>query len=133
MSTPEIFCENSLKRINRAKSDHPKLVLERVLFKWRQFDGYDFLSGKENTGARYEYRARILTMPGRKRHPSHKRGMLLIVNIILQSFELALLHSGQRLAKLTVFTPRCFTRHSPYGARSQNTGAQTIPFKQDTL
>ena len=100
-----------------------------------------FCLGKENTGARYEYSPgqargqalRILTMPRRKRHPSHKQGMLLIVNIFLQSFELALLPSGQRLAKLTVFTPRRFTRHSPYGARSQNTGAQTIPFKQDTL
>ena len=88
-----------------------------------------FCPGKENTAARYEYRARILTMSRRKRHPSHKRVMLLIINIILQSFELALLHSGQRLAKLTVFTPRCFTLL----ARSQNTGAQTIPFKQDTL
>ncbi len=68
-------------------------------------------------------------MPRRKRHPSHKRVMVLIVNIILQSVERALLHSGQRLAKLTVFTPRRFT----FLARSQNTGAQTIPFKQDTL
>jgi len=88
-----------------------------------------FWFGKENTAARYEYRARILTMPRRKRHPSHKRVILLIVNIILQSFQLALLHSGQRLVMLTVFTPRRFTLL----ARSQNTGAQTIQFKQDTL
>ncbi len=111
---------------------------ERVLFKWKQFDGYDFLvrQGKYRE-PRYEYSPgqargqalRILTMPGRKRHPSYKRVMWLILNIILQSFELALLHSGQRLAKLTVFTPRRFTLL----ARSQNTGAQTIPFIQDTL
>ncbi len=88
-----------------------------------------FWFGKENTAAQYEYWARILTKPGRKRHPSHMRDMRLILNIILQSFELALLHSGQRLAKLTVFTPR----RSTLLARSQNTGAQTIQFKQDTL
>ncbi len=88
-----------------------------------------FCLGEENTTARYEYRARILTTPGRKRIPSNKGANLLIVNRVLQSFELVPLRSDQRCTKLTVFTPRRFTLL----ARSQNTGAQAIPFKQDTL
>jgi hypothetical protein len=31
-----------------------------------------FRSGKENTAARYEYRARISTLTGRKSHPSRQ-------------------------------------------------------------
>ncbi len=88
-----------------------------------------FCLGEKNTTARYEYRARGLTLPGRKRHSNQLLAKILKHNNILQSFQLVLLRFGQRREKLLVFTPR----HFPFLAKSQNTGAQTIPFKDERL
>ncbi len=88
-----------------------------------------YCPGKEKTAARYEYRARGLTLPGRKRPSSRLTAKPLRYKNILLSFQRALLRFGQRRENLVVFTPR----HFPLLARSQNTGAQTIPFKDEGL
>ena len=87
-----------------------------------------FRSGEENTAARYEYRARISTLPGRKRPPSRTRQASVLIDS-LQSFQLELLRPGQRCEKLAVLAPRRFALL----ARTQNPGAQTIQFERETL
>jgi hypothetical protein len=84
-----------------------------------------FCAGEENTAARCDHRARILTLPARKRSPSRRKVKVLKLFNYLQSPELVLLRPGRRRAKLTVFTPRRFTLL----ARTQNPGARTIPFR----
>ena len=88
-----------------------------------------FCPGEEKTEARYEYRAKALTWPGQKRHSS--RFLVKLMNLLneQQSFELGLLYFGQRCGNLVVITPRRFLRL----AKSQNSGAQTIPFKDEGL
>jgi len=88
-----------------------------------------FCLGEEKTAARYEYRARILTWPGRKRLSNRFFIKALIKLTEQQSFQRGLLRFGQRCEKFVVFTPPHFSRL----AKSQNTGAQTIPFKDEGL
>ena len=87
-----------------------------------------FRSGEENTAARCKHRARISTLPGRKRPPSRTTQVPVSIGN-LQSFQLGLLRAGQRREKLAVFAPR----RSALLARTQNPGAQTIQFEGETL
>jgi hypothetical protein len=88
-----------------------------------------FRVGEENTAARCDHRARILTLSARKRSPSRQENKVLKSFIYLQSSALGSLRPGRRRAKLTVFAPRRFALL----ARTQIPGTQTIPFKQDRL
>ena len=88
-----------------------------------------FCIGEEKTVARYEYRARGLTLPRQKRHSNRFFVKVLKVLIELQSFQRDLSCFGQRREKFMVFTPLQF----PHLAISQNTGAQTSPFNDDQL
>jgi hypothetical protein len=88
-----------------------------------------FRVGEENTTARCDHRARILTLPARKRSPSQRENKVLKSFIQLQSSALGSLRPGRRRAKLTVFTPRRFMLL----ARTQIPGAQTIPSEQERL
>ncbi len=54
---------------------------------------------------------------------------MLKTMIELQSFQRGISYFGQRCEKIMVFTPLQF----PFLAKSRNTGAQTIPFKDDRL
>jgi len=111
-----------------------------------------FRASEENTGARYEYRARISTVRevyracptkgpvdlspferpqgrARKRPPSRICVRALISKDKPQSFQLGSLRPGQRRARLTVPAPL----RPALLAGTQITGAQTIPFDKDTL
>ena len=82
-----------------------------------------FSPGEENTAARYEYRARFLTLLRRKRHSSQLSDKALKDENNLQSFQCVLMSFRQCRENLVVFTPQ----HFPLLAKIQNTGAETIP------
>ena len=79
--------------------------------------------------ARYEYRAKGLTLARRKRHSHRFFAKVLKILIELQSLLRGLLCFGQHREKFMVFTPLQF----PLLAKSRNTGAQTNPFNDDRL
>ncbi len=64
-----------------------------------------FCPGEEKTAARYEYRARGLKLPGRKRLSSRNLTKMLKILNELQSFLLGLSHFGQRREKFMVLAP----------------------------
>jgi len=88
-----------------------------------------FRGGKENTAARSDDRARISTLLPAEKTAKPSRLKPLIDNNIRPSSELGLLRSGRRCARLTVPAPRRLARL----ARPQNSGAQTIPAKDEPL
>ena len=88
-----------------------------------------FCISKEKAVARYEYRARGLTLLRRKKHSNRFLIKLLKTLIELQSFQRGISRFEQRREKFMVSTPLRF----PLLAKSRNTGAQTIPFNDDRL